>query len=382
MSFPLNVYDRMVRTGTLVSDPAQRQAAEALDKLAHTLNRYQPGKRGLFRRTMAPPMGLYLWGGVGAGKSLLMDIFYETITIQRKRRVHFHAFMQETHRFIAAWRGMNDRTRRAHPARYNGASLDDPIPHAAKAIFDASWLLCFDEFQVTDITDAMLLGRLFEHLFEMGAVIVATSNRHPDDLYKDGLNRQLFLPSIELLKTRIHVHEVKSQKDYRLDQLEGEQVYFTPLGQEATASLNKIFTRMAAGAQPYREEIDVGNRLIVVPYAARDLARGHFTHWSSDAFGPGDYLTVASRFPVVFIDDIPQLGPENRNEAKRFVTFIDALYEANCMLICSAAADPDALYPAGDGVFEFARTASRLHEMRSHDYLCREHIGTHEQAAE
>lgn len=382
MTTPLYSYDEMVRAGTLEDDPAQRAAAEALDGLANKLRKYDPDARGLFRRKPSPPKGLYLWGGVGAGKSLLMDLFYENAPVKARTRIHFHAFMQRVHRFIRDWRGMEDKDRRRHPARLKAAELDDPVPHAANHIFAEAHLLCFDEFQVSDITDAMLLGRLFGTLFELGAVIVATSNRHPDDLYKDGLNRQLFLPSIALLKQHLSVMEIVAQRDYRLGHLEGETVYFSPLGHEATAAMDRMFTRLTAHGETAPMRIDVGNRLLDIPCASRGVARGRFSHWCSEKFGPGDYLTVAAEFPMVFIDDIPLLGPENRNEAKRFVTFIDALYEAKAMLICSAAAEPDGLYPSGDGSFEFVRTASRLHEMRSHDYLSQEHIGVIGRAAE
>ena len=379
MTSPLDRYDSLVRSGDLVADPAQREAATALTQLSKALKGYDPAPKGWFRKKKPAPKGLYLWGGVGAGKSLLMDLFFQAAPVKHKERIHFHAFMQRTHRFIGAWRAMDERARKDHPARLKSASLDDPIPHAANSIFQKDWLLCFDEFQVTDITDAMLLGRLFEQLFELGCVVIATSNRHPDDLYKDGLNRQLFLPSIALLKEKLDIRHVVAAKDYRLDQLEGDQVYFSPLGPAATAQLDKVFERMTAGASPSREEFDVGKRMLVIPLSARGVARGSFTHWCSEQFGPGDYLTVASQYPVVFIDDIPLLGPENRNEAKRFVTFIDALYEAKSMLICSAAAEPDGLYPEGDGAFEFQRTASRLHEMRSRHYLEEEHVRCHEE---
>ncbi|WP_370336050.1 cell division protein ZapE [Parvularcula marina] len=382
MPSPLSAYDAMVRDGTLQPDPAQRAGAEALDRLAKSLKRYDPAAKGLFRKTPKPPKGLYLWGGVGAGKSLLMDLFFEKAPVRAKLRVHFHAFMQRTHRFIRDWRAMDEKTRRSHPSRMKGASLDDPIPHAANHVFAEAHLLCFDEFQVSDITDAMLLGRLFGTLFELGAVVVATSNRHPDDLYKDGLNRQLFLPAIALLKERLEVMEISAARDYRLGHLEGDRVYFSPLGKDATAMMDELFARMTARGEIAPMEIDVGRRSLHVPCASRGVARGPFKHWCSEKFGPGDYLTLASEFPVVFIDNIPLLGPENRNEAKRFVTFIDALYEARAMLICSAAAEPDGLYPSGDGAFEFQRTASRLHEMRSRDYLSQEHEGVSEQAAE
>ncbi len=373
---PLKAYQALVRAGTITPDPAQEEAARALETLVRGLLRYQPGKwGGFFRKAVTAPKGLYLWGGVGVGKSLLMDLFFETAPVQAKRRVHFHAFMQETHHFIAKWRAMDDTARRRHPARARTADLDDPIPHAAKAVFEKAHLLCFDEFQVTDITDAMLLGRLFEALFERGAVVVATSNRHPDELYKNGLNRQLFLPFIGLLKEKLDVLELVGAKDYRLDRLQNEAVYFSPLGETADSAMNDAWRGLTAGAVAESQTLPVGSRELTIPCAARGVARGRFAHWCSEAFGPGDYLELAAAYPTVFVDHIPTLGPENRNEAKRFVTLIDALYEARCKLICSAEALPEQLYPAGDGAFEFERTASRLNEMQSKDYLQLPHEG-------
>ena len=378
MTRPLPAYQSLVEDGTLDPDPAQEQAAIALQSIADTLRGYQPGRRrSLFRKSVPRPRGLYMWGGVGVGKSLLMDLFIETVPIREKRRVHFHAFMQEVHRFIATWRQMDDPTRRRHPARLKSADLDDPIPHAAKAVFARAHLFCFDEVQVTDITDAMLLGRLFETLFELGAVIVATSNRHPDDLYKNGLNRQLFLPSIALLKANLDILELVGAKDYRLDRLSAASVYFSPLGPEADKAMNKAWHAMTAGAAAQQEQFTVAGREVIVPAAARGVARGSFAHWCGSALGPADYLCLAAEYPTIFIDHIPQMSPANRNEAKRFVTLIDALYEARCKLVCSAAAAPDDLYPTGDGAFEFGRTASRLHEMQSENYLQLPHEGTH-----
>ncbi|MEM9421351.1 MAG: cell division protein ZapE [Pseudomonadota bacterium] len=378
MTPPLKAYEELIAAGTITSDPAQAAAAQALETLNRALKRYKPGRKngGLFRKDVPIPNGLYLWGGVGAGKSLLMDLFFETAPVAAKRRIHFHSFMQETHHFIAQWRGMDDTARRQHPSRARSEDLDDPIPHAAKAVFDRAALLCFDEFQVTDITDAMLLGRLFEALFVRGAVVVATSNRHPDDLYKDGLNRELFVPFIQLLKTKLDVHELVSAKDYRLDRLQNDNVYFSPLGDSADTAMNAAWASLTAGASATSQTLKVGSRKLLIPCAARGVARGTFNHWCAQAFGPGDYLQLAAAYPTLFVDHIPILGPENRNEAKRFVTLIDALYEARCTLICSAAAPAEQLYPTGDGSFEFARTVSRLSEMQSNDYLQLPHQGT------
>ncbi len=382
---PLKPYQDLVDEGTLDPDPAQEEAARSLERLARSLRQYKPGEKAGrfgFGKPAKRPQGVYLWGGVGVGKSLLMDLFMERAPIKARRRVHFHAFMQEVHQFIAEWRAADEATRKAHPHRARSASLDDPIPHAAKMIFAKAHLFCFDELQVTDITDAMLLGRLFEQLFERGVVIVATSNRPPEDLYKDGINRELFLPFIDLMKKEMDVIELIGAKDYRLDRLTGADVYFSPLGAEANEAMNEAWRQMTANACAERAEIDVGRRQLVVPCSARGVGRGTFDHWCGQALGPKDYLVLAAEYPVLFIDNIPKLGPHNRNEAKRFVTLIDALYEARCKLICSADAKPDELYTEGDGVFEFGRTVSRLHEMQSQEYLHLPHIGTEPATAE
>lgn len=374
MTSPIAALDALIEAGTLTPDPAQRAAAEALTRLDVALRRYRPADRGgLFRKAATAPRGIYLWGGVGAGKSLLMDLFFESKPMARGRRVHFHAFMQEVHTFIAAWRAAPETQRKNHPARVRSAALDDPVPHAANAVFAKAELLCFDEFQVSDIADALLLGRLFDSLFGLGAVVVATSNRPPDDLYKDGINRQLFLPFIARLKERLDIIEVRSRRDYRLDRLRGEKVYFTPLGDAATQAMDAAFAAMTAGAAPSPGTLSIASREVVIPCTARGVGRGSFAHWCGTALGPQDYLALAAAFPVFFIDDIPKMTAADRNEARRFVTLIDALYEARCVLFCSAATAPGGLYPSGDGSFEFARTASRLEEMQSLDYLSLSH---------
>lgn len=376
MTPPLAAYQALIANGTLDPDPAQEQAAIALERLSRTLRGYRPDQpAGWFRKAVPAPNGLYLWGGVGVGKSLLMDLFFETVPIKNKRRVHFHAFMQEVHHFVAQWRAMDEAGRKAHPARAKDAALDDPIPHAAKAVFAEAHLLCFDEFQVTDITDAMILGRFFEQLFSRGAVVVATSNREPGELYKDGLNRPLFVPFIDLLESKLTVMELAGSKDYRMERLENEAVYFTPLGAKTDTAMNEAWRGLTAGAPAGQAHLTAGSRKLVIPCAARGVGRGSFAHWCGQPYGPGDYLRIAAAFPILFIDNIPLLSPENRNEAKRFVTLIDALYEARCTLICSAAAAPDALYPHGHGAFEFQRTASRLFEMQSKNYLKLSHQG-------
>jgi cell division protein ZapE len=372
MKGPLSRYSDLVAAGALADDPAQRGAAARLQQLSEALAAPDRRRFAFFGRRRATPRGVYLWGDVGRGKSLLMDIFFNNTDIAKKRRVHFHEFMAETHERIAAWRAADEKTRRRH-RNANPKSLDDPIPPVAADIAEAAGLLCFDEFQVTDIADAMLLQRLFEALLAKDVIVVATSNRRPDDLYKDGLNRQLFLPFIDLLKSRFDVIHLDAREDYRLGRLSGAPVYHTPLGPEADAALDRAWTAMIAGARETPETIIVKGRAVTAPRTARGLARFSFADLCEAPLGAGDYLAIARRYSTVFIDRIPRLAPEQRNEAKRFVTLIDALYEARVKLVCSADAAPRSIYAAGDGAFEFERTASRLVEMQSADYLAAEH---------
>lgn len=364
---PLSRYRDLVSAGVLAPDAAQADAAARLQALAEALERPSPLLSRLFARPETP-RGVYLWGGVGRGKSLLMDIFFNNTRVDPKRRVHFHEFMAETHDRIAAWRGGTDAMRRRHPG-VNRKSPGDPMPPVARDIAVDARLLCFDEFQVSDIADAMILGRLFEALFSEGVVVVATSNRPPDDLYRDGLNRQLFSPFITLLKSRVDVVELKSARDFRLERLGGAPVYHAPLSPEADDAMDASWTRYICDARERNEEISVKGRRVAVPRAARGAARFSFADLCEAPLGAADYLAIARRYDAVFVDRVPRLGPEKRNEAKRFVTLVDALYEARTKLICSADAEPDALYATGDGAFEFARAASRLMEMRSADYL-------------
>jgi cell division protein ZapE len=353
------LYRRRVAEGALDADPAQRLAVEKLQLLAMRLGDYNPEKPkrvglGIFgwgreRLEEKPVPGLYLYGGVGRGKSMLMDLFFDAAPVERKRRVHFHAFMQEVHKGIAR-------------ARAEGAN--DPVRPVADGVADGATLLCFDEMQVSDITDAMLVGRLFERLFERGVVVVTTSNRAPDALYKDGLNRNLFMPFIAMLKERLEVHELESATDHRLDRLQGAEVYHTPLGPAAAAALDEAWERLAGGPG-WPLELRVLGRTVTLPAFRNGVARASFEGLCGAALGPADYLAIAEAVEVLILEDIPVLGRARNNEAKRFVTLVDALYEGKVRLVCSAAAEPEALYPEGEGAFEFSRTASRLHEMRS-----------------
>lgn len=380
MRGPLPRYLELVESGALARDPAQEDAASRLQALSEALTARPAGGFPLFRSRPAPLKGIYIWGAVGRGKSLLMDIFFNNTAARSKRRVHFHEFMAETHDRIARWRALDEKSKRRR-RRTRKFSLDDPMPPVAADIAAGAKLLCFDEFQVTDIADAMILGRLFEALFSEGVVIVSTSNRRPDDLYKDGLNRQLFLPFIAMLKSRLDVVELDAERDYRLDRLSGAPVYYSPLGPEADAAMDRAWTAMIAGAQEHSETLTVKGREIAAPRCARGLARFHFDELCARPLGAADYLAIVRRYGAIFIDHIPQMGPEKRDEAKRFVTLIDAVYESRTKLVCSAAAAPGDLYPKGDGAFEFERTASRLFEMQSREYLGAEHDAQVEEIA-
>jgi len=369
---PLTSYRARLRAGAIEADPMQRLAVEMFETLHHRLIDYDPrAKTGFLRRLgrgrSAPaPQGLYLYGDVGRGKSMLMDLFFDTAPVALKRRVHFHAFMQEVHATLHAWRQMSPDARAAA-----GIDGDDPIPPLAKRIAGQATVLCFDEFQVGDVADAMILGRLFEALFAAGVVIVATSNIAPDHLYEDGLNRGLFLPFIDLIKVRLDLLHLAGPVDYRMGQLRGLAVYHTPLGAQAEARLDQAFARLTNGQTGAPETLGVQGRTLTIPCAAGDVARAGFADLCEAALGPADYLALAARFTTLILSGIPRLAPEQRNEARRFATLIDVLYESRVRLICSAAAPPHELYVAGDGHAAFARTVSRLNEMRGRDYLMR-----------
>ncbi len=364
-------YEALIREGVLDADPAQGQAVERLQELHDQVRDYCRARRGWFRRPQSPPRGVYLWGGVGRGKTLLMDLFANNTDIAAKRRVHFHEFMADVHDRIARWRATDENTKRRHKG-FNRKAPDDPMAPVAHDLARDALVLCFDEFQVSDIADAMILGRLFEAMFDNGVVIVATSNRAPDDLYKDGLNRQLFVPFIELLKDRTDVLELVSARDYRLDKLTGAPVYYQPLGPAADRAMDDAWTRMLSGGRERRETIRVKGRTLTIPRAGRGAARFDFADLMEQPLGAGDYIAIVNRYGALFVDHIPVMGPQQRNEARRFINLIDAVYDSRTKFVCSAAGPPDALYTTGDGSFEFERTASRLVEMQSEDYLAAE----------
>lgn len=369
---PIHSYRNLIGAGEIKPDQAQEVAAEKLQGLHHRLKSYDPSEGSVIRRIFqfgAPkkrqeaPQGLYMYGGVGRGKSMLMDIFFDTAPVEKKRRIHFHQFMLEIHADAHAFRN-------APASERNG---DDPIPPIADRVAGQATLLCFDEFQVTDIADAMILGRLFTALFERGVVVVSTSNRVPDDLYKDGLNRQLFLPFIDLLKQKLDILHLDSDTDYRMDRLNQMPVFITPLGPEADAALQKDFAALTEGEAAAPASIQAQGRTTQIPRAAKGVAFVDFPSLCGKPLGAADYLALAAGFHTVILANVPKMTKEKRNEAKRFVTLIDALYENRTKLICAADAAPDDLYPAGDGAFEFHRTASRLMEMQSQEYLALPH---------
>ncbi|MZR13560.1 cell division protein ZapE [Maritimibacter sp. DP07] len=352
-----DIYAARVAEGSLTPDPAQEEALPLLEDIRQHLVTAKGRKKGLlgglFHKPEEVPGGLYLWGGVGRGKSMLMDLFVEHLDIPGKRRVHFHAFMQEVQEGL-------------HAARASGES-DAIAPVAAKIAKDLR-VLALDEMQITDIADAMVVGRLFEFLMNENVVIVTTSNRVPDDLYKDGLNRQLFLPFIDLIKERLVVHELAAHRDYRQDRLTGGQVYFTPADAEARKAVEAVWQDLTGGGAAEPLILNVKNREVEIPAYRNGVGRASFYELCGRMLGPADYLAIADTLKVLVLEDIPTLSRQNFNEAKRFVTLIDALYEAHVRLVASAAAQPEYLYLEGEGSFEFERTASRLREMQDKDW--------------
>ncbi len=349
-------YQNGVEAGDIRPDPAQEGVLPELDRIAEELTA-GPSKSGtlgwVFAKRPPPPVkGLYLWGGVGRGKSMLMDLFHQVAGVRKSRRIHFHAFMQEVQAEL-------------HRVRQTG--VDDAIKPVADKMAENTRLLCLDEMQITDIADAMIVGRLFERMFEKGVTVVTTSNRVPEDLYKEGLNRALFLPFIDLLGERMSVMELASPTDYRQDLLEGEQRYFYPANSEARAAIDAIWQGLG-GAKAEPLHLTVKSRTVTIPAFAGGVGRASFAELCGQPLGPADYLAIADAVRVLIIDGISRLGSENYNQAKRFVTLVDALYEAKVRLIASAADVPERLYIEGEGSFEFERTASRLREMQAADW--------------
>ncbi|GGX63967.1 cell division protein ZapE [Litorimonas cladophorae] len=368
--------ERRIDEDVLIRDPEQVAAAIALDSRLQALSEYEPAKGGLLGRFFGGretvPRGLYMYGGVGRGKSMLMDWFFEAADFTPKTRTHFHAFMLDVHERINAWRKLDKEGRRASPYHVRGAG-DDPIAPVARAIASEAKLLCFDEFHVTDITDAMILSRLFEALWtNEGVVVIATSNRAPNDLYKQGLNRPLFEPFIRMMPDHLLIHPFEGDTDHRLRALTAAPIYYTPLDESATAAISAAWGRLTRDAMPIPFELTVQGRVLEFPKTARGVLWSDFAALCEENRSPAEFLEIAKAFHTVILENVPQMGADMRNAAKRFVTLIDALYESRTKLVMSAAVQPDQLYERGDGAFQFERTVSRLMEMRTEEYLGQE----------
>ncbi len=380
-SGPLAAYRARLSAGELLTDPAQALAAERLQTLWRRLRGYTPHPqhsshvgflgRLLHRRRSDDlpddyPHGLYLVGEVGRGKSMLMDLFFATADVALKRRIHFHAFMQEQHARIHAWR--------RQPERLDDPGSDDPIPPLAASLAAEASLLCFDEFQINDIADAMILGRLFKALFARGVVIVATSNTVPDDLFAGQPGRDAFLPFIAILKQHLDVIVLTGARDFRRERLQALPTWHSPADAAARRALDLAFTELTAGKPAAPERLRVLGHTLAVPLAAEGVARFDFDALCRQALGPGDYGALATHYQALVLDEVPLLSPDNHDAARRFITLVDELYEHRVKLVASAAASPDDLYPEGYGAAAFRRTASRLMEMQSQDYLALRHL--------
>ena len=363
-------YAALVAAGKIEADPGQAVLGRRLAALEQRIDQHRLARKssslgwlfGKREQAGAPLKGLYVYGEVGRGKTMLMDLFFETSAVVRKRRVHFHEFMADVHERVHVYR---------QDIKNGEASEHDPIQRAAAAIAEETWLLCFDEFHVTDIADAMILGRLFTRLFELGVVVVATSNLAPSELYKDGLNRALFLPFIALLERHCEVVRLEARVDFRLEKLTGVPTWYVPDNAKADAALDEAWRRLAGGQAGAPQELTVKGHPVRIPKAAMGVARFSFSDLCAQPLAAGDYLKIAHEFHTVIIDHIPVMDHAQRNEAKRFIILIDTFYDNAVKLLASARAQPDGLYTATEGyeASEFKRTASRLIEMRSQAYL-------------
>lgn len=375
-------YQALVSTGEIEPDRAQAAAVEAYSDLEAELAHYRPAARkpGLIGRLFRngkqenPIRGLYVYGEVGRGKTMLMDLFFHASPVRHKRRAHFHEFMADVHERVHGFRQKIAR---------GEISDTDPVVLTAKTIFDEAWLLCFDEFHVTDIADAMILGRLFTRLFELGTVVVATSNVAPEDLYKGGLNRGLFMPFVKLLQERMNVLQLDARTDFRLEKLAGVRIWHVPADKDADAALDKAWQKLTGGAAGKPQDLIVKGRKLHVPRAAHGVARFTFKELCEKPLGASDYLRLAHDFHTLILDRVPVMYYEQRNAAKRFITLIDTLYDNSVKLVASAGSDPVMLYRGTEGVemMEFKRTTSRLIEMGSESYLALPHGNREQQLA-
>lgn len=367
MTSPIELYHNKVAAGVLDTDPLQERAAKGLDTLYRAIVAHHGQKTNWVKRMavfggkISVPRGVYMYGPVGRGKSMLMDMFYDSVPFGiKKRRVHFHQFMIEVHDYI-------------HSRRSGGIieDMESALPSLASIISNRSKILCFDEFHVTDVADAMLLGRLFTAIFDHGVSVVITSNWEPDRLYEGGLQRERFLPFIELIKKRMDVICLDGDTDYRARKLKEMSVYFTPLGPASSDRANNLFTSLTEEEDPYGDLISVKGRTIEVPAAAKGVARFSFAQLCERPLGAEDYIAIAKRYHTVFLENVPRLGYDRRNEAKRLMTLVDVLYDNHRNLVITAEERPDRLYTGTDHAYEFQRTVSRLMEMQTPDYLNR-----------
>ncbi|SEN27571.1 cell division protein ZapE [Nitrosomonas marina] len=390
---PASEYRQLMQDGELKPDADQASAVEALERLHHEISGYAPAgirRKSWFARffgrrhgLLEPPRGIYLHGGVGRGKSMLMDLFYSVAPVIIKRRVHFHEFMLEVQHHLKAWHSLSSQQRKRAVSELQNIQgrkidLDDPIPAVGQQIARNATLLCFDELQITDIADAMVVARLFDELFRQGVVAVATSNRPPDDLYKNGLNRQRFVPFIDRVKAEMEIIALNGPVDYRYDRLKGVETYFYPVNEQTTNALSAAFFRLTDRSVEDRHKVPSGElivqgRRLFVPKSARGVAVFSFKRLCVNPLGTADYLAIARAYHTVIVVAIPQFTHENASEATRFIHLIDALYEHGVKLLCSADAPPELLFKSGQSGFEFERAVSRLVEMQSENYLTRGH---------
>ena len=371
----LDLYNNLVKSGKIDADPAQYIAAKRLSILQYSINQdstlehpnnifsFLKRKLGIFiREAPLVAQGIYLYGGVGAGKSMLMDLLASS-TPKGTKRLHFHELMRHIHHEVYTLQ-KNNKIR----------TVDTSVAEVATKFSKGLKLLCLDEMEVRDIADAMIVANFFSCLLEIGTVVVTTSNRHPDDLYKDGLQRQKFVPFIDLIKLRLDLIKIEANKDYRRGRILGGSVYFSPIDSYATRALNIAWNRLTDDSKPESETIIVKGRKLVVPAAAHNVARFSFSDLCECPLGAGDYLELGEHFGTIIIDGVKALGPENRDVARRFVTLVDALYECRTVLICSAETAPEAIYTGDDWSFEFSRTVSRMIEMQAVDYVSQSHL--------
>lgn len=363
----LKAYQTRLEDGELKVDPAQREAAQILAVFADQLNGYKPAMPNLWGRVKTLHLkqikpdhyGLYLYGDVGRGKSMLMDMFFATVNVAKKRRVHFHQFMLEIHERLHRLQNSHD---------------GNVLPRLARELAREVWLLCFDEFHVSNIADAMILGRLFEVLFEAGVIIVSTSNWPPDDLYKNGLQRDRFLPFIDLLKAKMLIHCLGGETDHRYEQLRKLQTYFWPLNSETTHRLQEIFFQLTDNAVPEMLKLPVQGRTLRIVHAAKGVGFFNFDELCVATMGASDYLAISSCLHTVILDGVPVMRDDRRNETMRFITLIDTLYEAKVKLFMASEVPPERLAPQGEYAYPFQRTLSRLMEMQSEEYRQKSHL--------